>query len=65
MRRTCRRAQVLIDGVAAATIDLDAASTSYRRRVFREGFAGSGKQSIEVRPLGDGRVEIDAFIVLR
>jgi hypothetical protein len=30
-------AQVLIDGVGAATIDLDAASTSYRR-VFRKGF---------------------------
>jgi hypothetical protein len=64
-RTTGGRAQVLIDGVAAATIDLDASSTSYRRLVFRKGFSGSAKHTIEIRPLGDGRVELDAFIVLR
>jgi hypothetical protein len=64
-RTTGGRAQVLIDGVAAATIDLDAASTAYRRLVFRQGFNGSAKHTIEIRPVGDGRVELDAFIVLR
>jgi hypothetical protein len=64
-RTTGGRAHVLIDGVAAATIDLDASSTSYRRLVFRKGFSGSAKHTIEIRPLGDGRVELDAFIVLR
>ena len=48
-----------------STIDLDAGSTQYRRLVFRKGFTGSAKHSIEIRPLGDGRIEIDAFIVLR
>jgi hypothetical protein len=33
--------------------------------VFRKGFSGSAKHTIEIRPLGDGRVELDAFIVLR
>ena len=64
-RTTGGRAQILIDGAAAATVDLDAASTAYRRLVFRKGFNGSAKHSIEIRPLGDGRVELDAFIVLR
>ena len=57
-------AQVLIDGVGAATIDLDAASTSYRR-VFRKGFTGCAKHSIESGAVGDGRVELDAAVVLR
>jgi hypothetical protein len=64
-RTTGGRAKMLIDGVQVATIDLDAGATQYRRLVFRKGFAGSGAHSIEIRPLGDGRVEIDAFIVLR
>lgn len=51
--------------MVVGTVDLDASSTHYRRRVFRKGFAGSGSHTPEVRPLVDGRVEIDAFIVLR
>jgi hypothetical protein len=47
------------------TVDLDASATQYRRLVFRKGFAWSASHNLEVRPLGDGRVEIDAFIVLR
>jgi hypothetical protein len=64
-RTTGGRAEIRVDGVVVGTVDLDASSTQYRRLVFRKGFAGSAPHSLEVRPLGDGRVEIDAFIVLR
>jgi len=59
-RTTGGRVQVLIDSVAAATIDLDAASTAYRRLVFRKGFNGSAKHSIEIRPVGDSRLSARA-----
>ena len=64
-RTTGGHAKVLIDGVQVATIDLDAGATQYRRVVFARAFAAVGRHSIEIRPIGDGRVELDAFIVLR
>jgi hypothetical protein len=64
-RTTGGRAKVLIDGVQVATINLDAGAVQYRQLVFRRAFAAGGKHSIEIRPVGDGRVELDAFVVLR
>ena len=64
-RTTGGMARILIDGKRVATIDLDAGGTEYRRIVFRRAFATGGRHSIEIRPVGDGRVELDAFIVLR
>src|SRR3954447_1188317 len=64
-RTTGGTAAVFVDGVRTATINLDAAGTRYRRVVFRRSFASGGPHEIEIRPLGDGRVELDAFIVLR
>ena len=58
------RARVLIDGVRVATIDLHAASQAYRRIVFATSLATDGPHTIEIRPLGDGRVDVDAFVVL-
>jgi hypothetical protein len=58
-------AKVLIDGAQVGTINLDAGAAQYRQVVFRRAFAAGGRHSIEIRPVGDGRVEIDAFIVLR
>jgi hypothetical protein len=51
--------------VLVATVDLDAGSTQYRRIVFRRGFSTRATHTIEIRPLGDGRVDLDAIIVLR
>jgi len=59
------RADVYLDGSKVATIDLDGATTEYRRMVFRWHFSTTGTHTVELRPLGDGRVEVDAFIVLR
>ena len=60
---TAGRAQVRIDGVLVATVDL-AGPTSYRRIAFRRELATGGRHTIEIRPVGDGPVDIDAFIVL-
>ena len=57
-------ADVRVDGVLVATIDLSASQTRYRRIVFRSLLATGGPHTIEIRPVGDGRVDIDAFIVL-
>lgn len=59
------RAAVYLDGVLATTIDLDATAIGYRRMVYRSSFATAGRHTIEIRPLGDGRVDIDAFVILR
>ena len=59
------RAQVWIDGKFVQTVDLDATSTMYRRVVFSRDFASKGTHTMEIRPLGDGRVELDAILALR
>ena len=58
------RARVRIDGVRVATVDLHAAIRGYRRIAFTTALATDGPHTIEIRPLGDGRVDVDAFIVL-
>ena len=40
-------------------------TTEYRRIVFRWSFPTKASHPLELRPLGDGRVDVDAFIVLR
>ena len=47
-----------------ATVDLHAASRSDRQIVFATSLASGGPHAIEIRPLGDGRVDVDAFVVL-
>jgi hypothetical protein len=59
------RAGVYLDGALVATIDLDATSIGYRRLVYRTTFPTSARHTLEIRPLGDGRVDIDAFVILR
>lgn len=57
-------AKVIIDGVVVATIDLGAPAQS-RMLVFSRTWLTSGSHSIKVKVLGTGRVDLDAFIVLR
>ena len=61
---TAGRARVWLDGIRVATVDLQAASRSYRRIVFATAIATDGPHTLEIRPLGDGRVDVDAFVVL-
>ncbi len=59
------RAEVRVDGDLVAVVDLVAAAVRYRELVFRGHVAGDGTHVLEIRPIGDGRVDVDAFIVLR
>ena len=59
------RAAVYVDGVLRGTVDLGAAKDRVRRVVFRATWSTAGSHTIQVRPLGDGRVVVDAFEVLR
>ena len=58
-------ARVYVDGVLRTTVDLQAASTKYRRVVFRATWSASGAHTISIRPVGDGRVDLDGFERLR
>ena len=62
---TSGRAQVFIDGAYQRTIDLAAAVTTYRQIVFSRHYASKAAHTMEIRPLGDGRIDVDAVIVLR
>jgi hypothetical protein len=62
---TSGSAEVWIDGSLAATVNLRATSTGYKKLVFARHFATLGTHTIEIRSLGGGRVYFDAFAVLR
>lgn len=59
------RTEVWIDGVKVATVDLGAKHTHYRKLVFRRHFGVLATHTIELRPAGGGRTDLDTFIVLR
>ncbi|HEY4189996.1 MAG TPA: hypothetical protein VGM28_06225, partial [Candidatus Limnocylindrales bacterium] len=63
--RTRGKARVYVDGVLVSTLDLHAGSTAYRRVVFRKAWTASGTHTITIRPVGNGRVDVDGFEVLR
>jgi hypothetical protein len=58
------RAEVRIDGVLVRTIDVDSTATGFRRMLFTAHLASGGTHRIEIGPKGDGRVTVDAFVVL-
>ncbi len=59
------KARIYLDGALVATIDLDRAKTTYRKLVFARHFATLGPHVLEIQPVGDGRVDIDGFVVFR
>ena len=59
------RAEVRIDGVLVGTVQLDRASTAYRQLVLGWHLSTMDWHTIEIRPLGDGRVDLDAIVILR
>ncbi len=58
-------AQVWIDGVLAATINLHVSSNGYHRLIFHRHFSSLGTHTIEIRPIGGGRVYLDALALDR
>ncbi|MDP9352305.1 MAG: M4 family metallopeptidase [Chloroflexota bacterium] len=65
-------AEVWVDGVKAATVDLYASSLGTRGVVFTQSWATSGSHTMEIRVLGarntastGTQVDVDAFAVLR
>jgi len=56
--------QVYVDGVLAGAINLRATKTTYRQLVFVRHFATLGLHTVELRPTGTGRVDLDAFATL-
>ncbi len=62
------QAQVFIDGVLAATVDLHATKTTHRRVVFSTKWDTFGAHSIQVVVLGTPvhpRVDVDTFVVAK
>jgi large repetitive protein len=62
---TSGRARFYVDGALVATVDLDRASFAARQVVFQRHFSTLAKHTLEIRPYGDGRVDIDALLVTR
>ena len=60
------KARIFIDGTLIGTVDLDRASTalpqSWSRPPLRH---ASPTHDLEIQPVGDGRVDIDGFVVPR
>lgn len=59
------RADVRIDGVLVGTIQLDRSATAFRQLVLGYHLSTTGWHTIDIRPRGDGRVDLDALVVLR
>ena len=59
------RAQVRLDGKLIDTIDLAAPDVRYRQLLARVHAGGDGPHVLTIRVVGDGRVDVDAFVVLR
>ena len=62
---TSGRAQVRLDGRLVATVDLRDPAVRYRLVAYRWHAAKAGRHTIEIRVVGDGRVDVDTFVVLR
>ena len=59
------RADVRIDGVLVGTVQLDRSATAFRQLVVGQHLDAFGWHTIEIRPRGDGRVDLDALVILR
>ena len=59
------RAEIRVDGELVDTIDLAGSRVQYGRVLFRRHFAERGAHRLEIRAVGDGRIDVDAFVVLR
>lgn len=58
-------AKIFIDGVLKTTISMTAATTAYQVPMYATSWGSSGAHTITVYVNGPGRVDVDAFVVLR
>ena len=58
-------ARISIDGVLVATVSIRRGATAYRQLIYSRHFPTVGPHTFQVEVVGDGRVELDAFEVLR
>jgi hypothetical protein len=58
-------ASIYVDGVKVATVSLKQASTQYRQVVWTTHFSTLASRSIKVVVVGNGRVDVDCFVILR
>jgi hypothetical protein len=56
--------KVYVDGAYKATVDLDAAS-AWRSVVWRGSWSSLSTHTVELRPVGDGWIYLDAWVSLR
>ena len=64
----CGAVRVFVDGVLAATVNTNAASTTYRQVVFSKGWSSYASHTIRlvvVGTAGTPRVNLDAFEIIR
>ncbi len=59
------KVRVSIDGVYQRTVDLRRAGTYHRRIFFTKAFTSSGTHRITLEIVSSGRVQLDAFVVLK
>ena len=58
------RAQVRIDGVLVATVSLRGTTGRFRHLAFRMHLDAGGTHRLQIRPIGSGRIDVDAFVVI-
>ena len=58
-------AAVYVDGVYRQTVSFRASTGNSRVVMYATTFATLGTHAIELRPAGNGRVDLDAFVILR
>ncbi len=62
--RTSGSARVYIDGVLVATVSSRARTVAHRVVLYSTVLAAGGRHHIAIRPVGNGRVDVDAFVIL-
>jgi subtilisin len=63
--RTRGSARVYIDGVYRGTISFRSSVAKSRKVMYTTSFSGVGTHTIQLRLVGNGRVDLDAFVVYR
>jgi hypothetical protein len=61
---TSGSARIYVDGVLVGTVSSRARTVVYRAVLYSTVLAAGGRHQIVIRPVGNGRVDVDAFVIL-